>query len=705
MSAGCWMKLARYAAMLGMVMVATGCSDEPGDDAVVDAGADVDAQIDGGDAGPEVVGRQVRFDVDSEAYFDLPIPSDVRSIDGFAGVYSSWPGAEGIDILEKWFDAADTRLEGWGVIGGIFAHFDGALDPATVIEDEDASLNFDEGAPSIFLVDVDPQSSEQGRVLPIACEYRPEAGTYHEAHMVACLSPFGVVRRVNTRYALVFSDALQDEEGAPIVRSADLDRLLNGEDVGAVDGEPYLQAMEVIEDLGVEPDAVRGMTLFTTHDPTVRLRTINAWFNEVEEPQVNEEPGFELVEVFDDYVVLRATYDVPTVQTGSRPYSSPPSGSLALDEDGALMQVDTQTIRFFVSVPRQAMPEGGFPVLMYMHGSGGRAEELFERGPKPDADTDAPPGSGPAGVVAPYGVAGFAADFNLHGTRHTSPDTTGLMLYNLIGNPGAAVDNFNVAASEITLHARLLQELTIDPAVAPEYLDAGDASDGLIRFAGDRISAMGQSMGSTIGLPALTIDRNIAAGVYSGSGGVLIEVALKSVKPVNVGDALRVAIRMNPREELNRFDPILSAVQHVWDLVDPVAHGRHLLEEPHQGVPAKQALQHSGIDDGYFSPGSRAAFSVAMGGEIVEPLLEEEALEWMRWVGRDQVLELPVAGNRDGVTAVVTQYEPEVLDGHNVAYQVAEAQAQYGCFVSRVRAGEATELRSVEASSVEACAP
>ncbi|TXD38262.1 hypothetical protein FRC98_05040 [Lujinxingia vulgaris] len=698
-----WTKLARYAAMLGMVMVA-GCSDEP-DDATTDAGADADTQVDGGDAGPEIVGRQMRFEVASESYFDLPIPSDVRSIDGFEGVYTSWPGAEGIDILEKWFTAADTRLEGWGLLGGIFAHFDGALDPTTVIADEEASLNFEEGAPSIFLVDVDPASSEQGRVLPIACEYRAEAGTYHEAHMVGCLSPFGVVRRPNTRYALVFSDALKDEAGDAIVRSADLERLLQGEDVGPVDGEPYSQALEVLEDLGVEADAVRGMTLFTTHDPTVRLRKINDWFNALDEPQVNADPGFELVEVFDEYVLLRATYDVPTVQTGNRPYSNPPSGSLALDENGELTRVDTQTIRFFVTVPRQAMPEGGFPVLMYMHGSGGRAEELFERGPKPDEDTDAPPGSGPAGVVAPYGVAGFAADFNLHGTRHTSPDTTGLLLYNLIGNPGAAVDNFNVAASEVTLHARLLQQMTIDPAIAPEYLDAGDAPDGLIRFAGDRISAMGQSMGSTIGLPALTVDRNIAAGVFSGSGGVLIEVALKSVKPVNVGDALRVAIRMNPHEELNRFDPILSAVQHVWDLVDPVAHGRHLLEEPHPGVPAKQALQHSGLDDGYFSPGSRAAFSAAMGGELVEPLLEEEALEWMRWVGRDQVLELPAGGNRDGVTAVVTQYEPEVLDGHNVAYQVAEAQAQYGCFVSRVQAAEPTELRSVEASSVEACEP
>ncbi|RAL22866.1 hypothetical protein DL240_08210 [Lujinxingia litoralis] len=680
--------------------VSVGCSgdaaDVPGDDVGGDA-------LDGGDS--QIEGRQMRFDVDSSAYFDLPFPSDVRSREGFEGVFTAWPEATRRNILKEWFEAADSRLEGWGLIGGMFAHFDGPLDASTLVGGYEASMEMEGGWPSVFLVDVDASSPEKGRVLPIECEYRPEAGTYHEAHMVGCISPYGVVRRATTRYALIFTDELKDDAGEAIVRSADLVRLLAGEDVGAVAAAPYVEALEVVEGLGVAPDAVRGMAVFTTHDPSVRLRKINDWFNAQPEPQVNEDPGFELVEVFDDYVLLKATYDVPTVQQGSRPYSSAPAGALALDESGELMQVDTQTIRFFVTVPRQAMPEGGFPVLMYMHGSGGRADELYMRGPKPDLETDAPAGSGPAGVVAPYGVAGFAADFNLHGTRYSPPDTTGLMLYNLIGNPGAAVDNFNVAASEVTLHARLLGQMAIDPAVAPEYLDAGASEDGLIRFNSERISAMGQSMGSTIGLPALTVDRTIAAGIFSGSGGVLIEVALKSVKPVNVGQALRVAIGLRSDEELNRFDPILSAVQNVWDLVDPVAHGRHLIEEPHAGVPAKQALQHSGLDDSYFSPGSRAAFSAAVGAEVVAPLLEEDALEWMRWVGRDQVLELPVVGNRDGVTAVVTQYEPQVLDGHNVAYQRADAQAQYGCFVARARAGEATELSSVEASSVEACAP
>src|SRR5690554_6526405 len=157
-----WVKVVMMALMVG----AFGCSEEPGEDGPADVGVDVDA----GDVDPIVDGRQMRFAVGSDAYFDLPFPSDVRSQEGFEDVFSSWPGADRRNILRAWFDAADTRLQGWGLIGGMFAHFDGALNAETLVSDPNASLSFEEGAPSAFLVDVDPQSPEQGNVLPIECE-------------------------------------------------------------------------------------------------------------------------------------------------------------------------------------------------------------------------------------------------------------------------------------------------------------------------------------------------------------------------------------------------------------------------------------------------------------------------------------------------------------------------------------------------------
>ena len=689
-----------------MVWANLGCDgEEPGLDAGLDdveEGEDVDEFV-----VPE--GTAMRFDVagfEAGAYFDLPFPDDLRRGEDFDGVFLSWPGAARNSLLGRWFAAADELLEGWGLSSAVFGYFQGPLDATTIPRTPEESVDFSGEGPSVFLVDVDPGSSHQGEVLPIRCDFREQAGTFHDANQLGCISPFGVLRRPSTRYALVLTDGVKDREGESIVADETMARLLAGIDVntprGVIQAEPYQEALEVVSSLGVETDRVASVVLFTTMDPSARLRRINNWYRELPTPELSED-GLEVVESFDDFVLLQGTYDVPVIQEGERPYPQPPQGRILFDEAGQPDMVDTQRIRFYLTIPRMEASAEGFPVLFYLHGSGGVAEELIERGPRPDPSTSPPPGTGPGGVVAPYGIAGFAADFNLHGMRHTPRDTTGLQLYNLLNNPRAAVDNFIIAANEVTLHARLVEALEIQVSDVEGL--AGLLPEGVetIRFNQDGFAAMGQSMGSTIGLPALTVDDRIRAGIFSGSGGVLIEVALRSMRPINVGAALRIALGYQSEEELNRFDPILSAVQHVWDFVDPVSHASFVFLEPHEGIPPKHSLQHSGLDDGYFSPESRAAFSTALGAPLVEPLLEEEALDQMGWRGLDQVLDLPVEGNVNGVTAVVTQYEPSVLDGHNVAFQRADAQAQYACFIRSLVGEDAPTLRSFEDSLPENC--
>ena len=161
--------------------------------------------------------------------------------------------------------------------------------------------------------------------------------------------------------------------------------------------------------------------------------------------------------------------------------------------------------------------------------------------------------------------------------------------------------------------------------------------------------------------------------------------------------------RIHGRRPLDEFDPVLSALQQLWDLVDPIAHGRFLVEEPHEGISPTHALQHSGLEDGYFSPESRAALSTAIGAQIVEPLIEDVAMLSMELRGLDTVLTLPAGGNREGVTALVTQYEPSVLDGHNVAFQREDTQVQYACFTLSVGVEAAPRVFSVADSGPGEC--
>ncbi|MFU8803877.1 MAG: hypothetical protein ACNA8W_08730 [Bradymonadaceae bacterium] len=703
--------------LLGLVM---GCPSETPNEQDVGSERDEDVSSDvptapdvrkgldtESDTGPEELGTHLRFDPAMEDFFDVPFPSDLRR--GPEGLgFSEWPGAMRNHLLRLWFDAAEDLGEGWGLVSGIFLYFTDALDESTLPGDIASSLIDGERWPSVFLIDVDDDSPDRGHLLPIECKFTAPQGTLHAAHQLACISPLGVVRRGNTRYAFVLTDEVHDSAGEPLQRGPAMSALLAGSDVTGRHGDvlavPYRKAVELIEELGGPADTIVAMNLFTTGDPTARLRRVNTWYQTLPDPVIDEEAGLELVEVYDDYIVLAGYYEVPVIQRGSRPYSNPPAGNIIWDEAGNPELVDQQRIRFYITVPRAAMGADGYATMLYLHGSGGVAEELMNRGARPDVDTESEPGSGPASTLAHYGLAGFAADFNLHGMRHDPPDTSGLMLYNLLGNPRAAIDNFIIGANEITLHARLLANLAIDPAVAPEYLDPGEAADGLIRFDSARFSAMGQSMGSTIGLPAMTIDHRIDAAVFSGSGGVLIEVALTGTRPLHIKPVLHGILGYRNDEVLDRFDPILSAVQYVWDFVDPIVHGRHVFLEPHEGVKAKHVLQHSGLEDGYFSPLSRAAFSSSMGVELVEPVVEPYAREIMGWNNVGEALVAPVQGNRPGnITGVVLQYEPSVLDGHNVGFQRDDTRAQYGCFLRSVLVGEAPILRSVEDSSAEAC--
>ncbi len=715
-----------YALMLSaMMMIATGCGRDdartspsqdmtlPASDADMDAMTPEEEMGDREDLGPEEPqGALVRFDpTDDEDFFALPFPSDARlAANGGEFGFSRWRIPYRKSIVKLWFDAAEELLDGWSPIAGVFVTFDAPIDEATLPSVEE-STQTDNGWPSVAMVDIDPDSPTRGELMPLECRFNTFDGNVRVPNQLGCKSPFGIMRRPNTTYALVITDALKDAEGHAVGAPAALRDLLDGEDVegfgGIIAGAPYAQAAEYVRSLGVE-DAIVSMTLVTTGDPAARLRLVSEFYESLPEPDLDRTKPIEVVRTYEEYVVVQAYVDVPIVQNGAFPYNAPPDGKLNVNGEGVVERVDTQSIRVYLTLPTEAMPAKGYPVLMFLHGSGGVAEQLMDRGPVAPNGDPPPPGQGPAKVVAPYGVAGFAADFQFHGMRFDPPDTSGLKLYNLTGNPRATVDNFLVAANEVALHARMLDRITLDPAdiegLAADAIDVSATTDGLIRFDGDSITTMGQSMGSTIGLPAATIDDVTDATILSGSGGVLIEIAVTGTEPIEIATVLKLLLGYDSDEPMDQFDPILHALQHVWDYVDPYTHAPYLVDAPYERIPAKHVLQHSGLTDGYFSPDSRAGLSAALGADLAEPVEEAMALDVMGLVGHGQPVALPVEGNHpSGATAVVAQYPPSVLDGHHVAYQRDDAKAQYACFIKTLTATGTPVLKDPENADVTEC--
>jgi hypothetical protein len=680
-----------------------GCGDG-GDPSPPDAGDTGE----GGDSGPgdtedadlvdtaglpteEPAGTHLRFDPTSEAYFDLPFPEDLRRRpDGTLG-FADWPGMVDDALLGLWVPAADELVEGWGVTSGVLCHFTGPLDPAS-LPAAPLSAVWQPGtkAPSAFIIDVDPASPERGRTFPMEFATRDETGRWTDPNRLMAVPHFGLTRRPLTRYAFVLTRDVRDASGAALATPRWLEWLMAGAPApdrwgGEVDPGPYEETADFLASLGLDPVDVAGLALFTTGDPSARLRRVAEWGDAQPVPGLKDD-ALSYNEAYDEYVVLKGRHSAPLYQAGERPYLEG-GGEIVFGPDGDPVIQEEQWVRFILSIPKGPMPAGGWPLVIYMHGSGGEWRQMLDRGASPVSE----PGTGPALTFAQHGVAGMSFDFPLHGDRSDPPDTSGLYLYNLFGNPRATVDNFIVSAVELSLRARFAAELTIDPEIAGGQLDPGAAADGLVRFDPDAIFAMGQSMGSTIGVPWATIDRNVRALMLSGSGGVLVEIAATAIEPLPIKPNLEILIGyLSTGEQADRMDPVLHMLQHYWDLVDPVAHARHVFAEPHPAIPAKHVYQSSGLEDGYFSARARAALGLAMGLDVLTPALEAELPLWLGWGGLGAVAP-GVSGNAAGgaVTGVTVQFEPHVPKaGHYVSFELAAPKAHYGCFFKSAATGD-----------------
>ena len=149
---------------------------------------------------------------------------------------------------------------------------------------------------------------------------------------------------------------------------------------------------------------------------------------------------------------------------------------------------------------------------------------------------------------------------------------------------------------ELTLLSRLLLAAQI-PSDQLDGADLGGATTA--RFNPERLTGMGQSMGSTIGVSWAAIDPRLKAIVLSGSGGSMAEIATDAVEPFDVQGVLQAFLQ--PGRPIERNHPLLHAMQNVWDMVDPVTKANRLIAEPFDSIPAKHVLMPAGIIDGYFS--------------------------------------------------------------------------------------------------------
>jgi hypothetical protein len=630
---------------------------------------------------------QVTFDPSSRDFWALPMPSDLRIEEDGTFNFERFPGKRPV-LVTMWLKAADDRLrDGWGVSTGGFFTLSAPLDPSTLPQSPADALSPDA---SVYLVDVDPASPERGRRFPLNVDFNEAGDIYSPPNLLAACPSYGFVRRAHTTYAFVVTDHVLDATGKPLGRTRAFHQAFEnqaGADAKAAASFEPLRAQLAKEKR--DRSRVVAATVFRTLDPSAVLRTLSQWVDTLPAPALAT--PWKVAESYSSYQVLTASYLVPFIQSGDRPGH----GRIVWGADGLPVVQGTQEVRLALAVPKQPQPPSGFPLTLYLHGSGGEWYEGIDRGPRGETgpiDTlpKATPGTGPAEWLAQRGVALLGFDFPLHGDRGAPPDTTGLQLYNVLGDVDSTVDNFQVSPMEVLYLSRLIPTLSIPAALAPT-LNAGGAADGQLRFDPARLTAMGHSMGSTLGIPVASVTTRINGFVFSGAGGMLIEVANTALRPVDLRPALELILEFPAGQGLRRSHPLLHLFQNLWDYADPVGKAPHVAREPHEGQAPRPFLMTAGVTDMYFSVQAETAAAVALGATQVGLEVDPETPNALRLDGRDTV-SYPLRANLNGVTGGVVQYASPFKLGHWVVFDQESARAQYTCFLAGVGSPEGPRI-------------
>jgi hypothetical protein len=609
------------------------------------------------------------FDPSARDFWGVPLPSELRRQSDGTFNLERWPGMRS-SLVTAWLASADARLDGWGVNAGVFLPLSGPIDPSS-LPTKEASLT---PTSSVFFVDVTKTSPEYGRRFPVEVTFTGPAVPFRPPNLLAVIPVAGFVRRPRTTYAVILTDDVRDAASEPLGRSESFHAALEGRpeaDARAVEALAPLRAF--LDDTRFDRKKVVAGTVFTTIDPHASLTKLSTWVETLPPPSL-EQP-FTRLESATRFDLYTARYQVPHVQSGPKPGR----GKIVWSADGQTpVQQGTQSVRLSLSLPKGPMPASGWPLMLYLHGSGGEYREGMDRGPLAPTTTrdkqgDPPLNTGPADWLAAQGIAVMGFDFPLHGDRESPPDTTGRMLYDVFGDIDSSVDNMQVSAMEVQHLTRLLARgVTVDTA------------QGVMRFDLTRLTAMGHSMGSTIGIPVATVDSRIQAWVFSGAGGLITEIATSTTYPLRLQDLVSQLLGFEGDVLIDRAHPLLHGFQSLWDLTDPSAKARHVALEPLPGKSPHPALLPQGLIDGYFHPWAQTSVAVALGVTHAGDALNGTTVETLSLAGRPTRAAFPVSANVNGVTVASSQVDTPFQLGHFVVFDRTDVQRQVVCFLKGV---------------------
>jgi len=617
-----------------------------------------------------------------ETFFDHPFPSDMRRDADGSVRFTGFPNPVALPLVESYIQATRGLTQGFSPASTTYLRFDGAIDPRTLPGDPSATLD---RAASVQIVDVDAGSPERGSRHLAQTFWKEEAGVYWPAHTLAVRPMLGRPLRPRTTYAVVVTRGVRAAGGGEVRPAPALEALLGGAS-GSASLTKLEAAIAGLGEAGIAASEIVHVTSFTTEDPTAEtFAAMSAVPAVVEAPTARD---WRAVDALPEVDVYEGTYGPsPDFQVGTPPFRRPADGGGFVLEGGAPKLQRVFDLRFALAIPNaQACPppSGGYPVVLYAHGTGGDYRSFVS--------------DGTARALGRECLATMGIDQIFHGTRPGAPrlddpqaETTIQLLFFNLDNVLAARTNNRQAAIDVVQQGRLFADRATEVPATTSRTGAPIPLDGT------RLTFFGHSQGGLNGPLYLAGSSQSRGGVLSGAASDLGLALLEKTKPVDVAAAFRVLVGLGDREaaqEMNLLHPIMMLVQSLVDPADPLEYGSAIVREPRGGGAPKSIFQTEGVaadgtGDSYAPPRGIETLAVAIGLPRLLPGVR--SIPEAAWAG---IPDLPVpaggvAGNLGGgrASGALAQFVPPAgVDGHFVVFRVPAARAASASFLRALAA-------------------
>jgi hypothetical protein len=556
-------------------------------------------------------------------FFSMPWPADTRRrADGSIDA-DGFPGRDLSEAGRVTMASGEAATFGFGTNSAVFFQTTAPVDPAS-LPGPDASTG---RRSPVLLVDLDHPDTPPAPVLahtePVATPMRP-------ANLLALLPYPGHPLRGATRYAALVFTGVTDTTGRRLSPSPLLGQL-DGPAPAGVDEGGWSRLRADRDDAvgavrrrsGWHPSEVVAFTTFTTQDTTRDLTAITSAVRASPAPALDLDlpstpcaPG--------GARTATGTIALPRWQEGVRPFLAT-GGAIVIGADGRAVPQGVDPVVVEVTVPCDPVPPGGWPILLFMDGTGA------------SANSRSISQLGSATTPLPYAVFSIAGLFS--GDRSVpSPLPSALLFFNYV-NPLAGRTNQLQQAADLFELGRAARAAVVRGPGA----DAGGPA-GPIALDAATVVAAGHSQGALTLPITLAADPTIRAGFLS-SGGAGFYHAV--VHRGDLQDLIRALVPVAPGE-LDLFHPLVHLLQTFAEIGD-AANYAHLVRDADLAI-------YAGLHDGCSPIESSVHLARALGVPVAlpvtrVPLFGSRSLE-------PPVVAVPVSRNlRGGRTGVLVQLD------------------------------------------------